>query len=58
LAVLSYKFGFPHPESKEARLNSVENSFKSHNKIYTLPRSSSEMRVNDYNPFIVASKYG
>jgi len=47
------KFSFPRLESEEARLNPVEESLKDRNKIYTLPRSTTEMRVNDYNPLLL-----
>ena len=32
---------------------SVEDCLKGRNKIYDLPRSFSEMRVNDYNPILL-----
>ena len=47
------KFGFPRPETDNAKLNSVENCLKSRNKIYNLARSFSETRVNDYNPVLL-----
>ena len=36
-------------------LNSVEESLKSRNKIYVLPRAEGEERVNDYNPLLLLS---
>ena len=47
------KFGFPRPETENAKLNSIEDSLKSRNKIYDLVRSYSEIRVNDYNPVLL-----
>ena len=47
------KFGFPRPESDEGRVNQVEDCLKSRSKIYDLPRSFSEIRVNDYNPTLL-----
>ena len=47
------KFGFPRVETDEGKINKVEDCLKSRNKIYDLPRSFSEMRVNDYNPVLL-----
>lgn len=47
------KFGFPRVETDEGKINNVEDCLKSRNKIYDLPRSFSEMRVNDYNPVLL-----
>jgi len=47
------KFGFLRPEAEEARLNPVEEFLKGRNKIYTLSRSTSEVRVNDYNSLLL-----
>ena len=46
-------FGFPRVETDEGKINEVEHCLKSRNKIYDLPRSFSEMRVNDYNPILL-----
>ena len=35
------------------KLNSVQESLKSRRRIYELPRSESEIRVNDYNPLLL-----
>ena len=48
------KFNFPRPETEEAKLNPVEESLKGRNKIYSLCRSASEIRVNDYNPLLLS----
>ena len=47
------KFGFPRPETDNAKVNSVEDCLKSRHKIYNLARSFSETRVNDYNPALL-----
>ena len=47
------KFNFPREVANEASLNSVEESLKSRNKIYVLPRAEGEERVNDYNPLLL-----
>jgi len=47
------KFGFPRPVAENAKLNPVEEALKSRNKIYSLPRSAAEVRVNDYNPLLL-----
>ena len=47
------KFNFPRPEADESKIHSVEDCLKGRNKIYDLPRSFSEMRVNDYNPILL-----
>ena len=47
------KFGLPRVETNEGKINNVEDCLKSRNKIYDLPRSFSEMRVNDYNPILL-----
>ena len=51
--IIRCKFGFPRPEANEASLNSVEESLKNRKKIYTLSRTTSESRVNDYNPLLL-----
>ena len=38
---------------ENAKLNSVQDSIKSRNKIYQLTRTESEVRVNDYNPLLL-----
>ena len=47
------RFGFPRQVCESAALNCVEDSLKSHQKIYQLTRSDLEVRVNDYNPLIL-----
>ena len=47
------RFGFPRPVCDGAKLNPVEESLKSRNKIYQLTRLASEVRVNDYNPLLL-----
>jgi len=47
------RFGFPRPEADEGQIHSVEDCLKSRSRIYTIPRSSSETRVNDYNPLLL-----
>ena len=47
------RFGFPRPEADEGQIHSVEECLKSRNRIYTIPRSSNEIRVNNYNPLLL-----
>ena len=47
------KFGFPRAETEEGVINSAEESLKSKAKVYHLPRSSTEVKINDYNPIIL-----
>ena len=47
------KFGFPRQATDTAVLNNVEDCLKSKAKIYCLPRSNEETRVNDYNPLLL-----
>ena len=47
------RFGFPCKSTECAILNPVEDSLKSRKKIYQLPRSALECRVNDYNPLLL-----
>ena len=47
------KFVFPRPACDCAKLNPVEESLKSRDKIYELVRSETEVRVNDYNPLLL-----
>ena len=47
------RFDFPCQVCDNATLNCVEESLKSHPKIYQLTRSDLEVRVNDYNPLIL-----
>ena len=48
------RFGFPRPTSENATLLPVEKCMKSsHRKIYKLPRSPKEIRINDYNPLLL-----
>ena len=47
------KFGFPRPPSETAQLHCVEERLKKRQKIYELPRTEAEVRVNDYNPLLL-----
>ena len=47
------KFGFPRPVCKSGIVHPVEDSLKSRKKIYELPRTELEVRVNDYNPLLI-----
>ena len=47
------RFSFPRPVCANAALNPVQESLKSCNRIYQLTRTESEVRVNDYNPFLL-----
>ena len=47
------RFGFPRQVCENPKLNSVQESLKSRRRIYELPRSESEVRVNDYNPLLL-----
>ena len=47
------KFNFPRTQSNVAELNPVDPSLKTRQRIYTLPRSAAEVRINDYNPLIL-----
>ena len=47
------KFGFPRSETENSIINSVDESLKSRSKVYHLPRSSMEIRINDYNPLLL-----
>ena len=47
------RFGFPRPVCANAIINPVQESLKSRNRIYQLPRTESEVRVNDYNPLLL-----
>ena len=47
------KFGFPRAETEEGVINSVEESLKSKVKVNHLPCSSTEVKINDYNPIIL-----
>ena len=47
------RFGFPRQECSTATLLSVDECMKlSHRKMYTLPRSPEEIRINNYNPLL------
>ena len=48
-----HRFGFPHPVCDNAKLNPVQESLKSRNRIYQVTRTDSEVRVNDYNPLLL-----
>ena len=47
------RFQFPRKACEAASLNSVEDSLKSRKKVYNLPRTEKEERVNDYNPLLL-----
>lgn len=47
------RFGFPRPPCETATLNCVEDALKARKKIYQLPRTDEEARVNDYNPLLL-----
>ena len=47
------RFGFPRPPCETATLNCVEDALKARKKIYKLPRTDEEARVNDYNPLLL-----
>ena len=47
------KFNFPRAECSHAQLNPVDPSLRSRQRIYSLPRAKTEVRVNDYNPLIL-----
>ena len=47
------RFGFPRQVCENAKLNSVQDSLKSRNRIYQRRRTESEVRVNDYNPLLL-----
>ena len=47
------KFGFPRVATDTTTLNNVEDCLKAKAKIYCLPRTTEETRVNDYNPLLL-----
>ena len=47
------RFGFPRQACQNATLHCVEEAVKSRKRIYKLPRSDVEVRVNDYNPLLL-----
>ena len=47
------RFQFPRQACEAASLNSVEDSLKSRKKLYNLPRTEKEERVNDYSPLLL-----
>ena len=51
--VTECKFGFPRPACDTAKLHCVEERLKQRRKIYEIPCSESEVRVNDYNPLLL-----
>ena len=51
--ITTCRFGFPRGCTYIAVLNPVEECLKSRKKIYCIPRSVQECRVNDYNPLIL-----
>ena len=53
LYITRCRFNLPHPVCEEAQLYDCEKTLKSRKQIYDLPRSQTEVRVNDYNPLIL-----
>ena len=53
LFVTKCRFAFPRQEMEKGQISNVEECLKSRKKIYCLPRSDLEVRVNDYNPLIL-----
>ena len=51
--ITRWRFGFPRQVCESAKLNSVQDSLKSRNRIYQLRHTESEVRVNDYNPLLL-----
>ena len=47
------KFGFPRVETEQGVINSVDECLKTRSKIYSLPRSSMETKINDYSPILL-----
>ena len=47
------KFGFPREVSEEGELKCIDDSLISKSKIFVLPRSENEVRINDYNPLLL-----
>ena len=48
------RFAFPRPTCESATLLSTDEGMKSsHRKVYKLPRSPEEIRVNNYNPLLL-----
>ena len=47
------KFGFPRDICEVGSLSSVDDCLKSRKRIYLLPRTEQETRVNDYNPLLL-----
>jgi len=47
------KFGFPRSKTEDGIINSVDESLKSRSKVYHLPCSSEEVRINDHNPLLL-----
>jgi len=45
------RFGFPREVCEEGELK--YDSLKSESKIYAIPRSENEVRVNEYNPLLL-----
>ena len=51
--VTTCKSNFPRTPQKRTVLHSVEEKLKKRQRIYELPRSESEVRVNDYNSLLL-----
>ena len=48
------RFGFPRQECEKATLLTVEECIKQHHKkMYKLPRSAQDIRINNYNPVLL-----
>jgi len=52
-SITGCRFGFPRQVCENPKLKSVQESLKYRRQIYELPRSDSEVRVNDYNPLLL-----
>ena len=53
LYIKQCKFNFPRPECSHAQLNPVDPSLRTRQRIYSLSRAKTEIKVNDYNPLIL-----
>ena len=47
------RFGFPRQACENPKLNSVQDSLKTRNRIYQLARTDVAVRVNDFNPLLL-----
>ena len=51
--ITTCRFAFPCEPCKSAKVHCVEERLKKHQKIYQISRTEAEVRVNDYNPFLL-----